>query len=240
MSFLKAEWRKLAFANYEVAPSVLEKYIPPGTELDLWEGKCFVSLIGFIFLDTKILGIKVPFHGTVEEVNLRFYVRRFENNTWKRGAVFIKEIVSKPVLTFVANTIYKEHYETMPMKYKWEENNTNRSVAYYWRKNKIWQSFKITAALEKTIIEKNSETEFITEHYWGYAKVNDSVTNEYQVTHPRWKQYKVESFEINVDFELIYGRDFEFLNHIKPLSIMLIEGSKITIEGKKTIKIKAI
>jgi uncharacterized protein YqjF (DUF2071 family) len=240
MSFLKAEWRKLAFANYEVDPSILAEYVPPGTELDLWEGKCFVSLIGFIFLNTKIFGIKVPFHSTVEEVNLRFYVKRFENNTWKRGAVFIKEIVSKPALTFVANTIYKEHYETMPMKYEWKENSLHRSVAYYWKKNKIWQSFKITAALNTSEIKENSETEFITEHYWGYAKVNESVTNEYQVTHPRWKQYTVETSEIKVDFELVYGKDFKFLNNLKPTSIMLIEGSKITIEGKKTIKKKAL
>ena len=236
MSFLKAEWRKLAFANYEVDPSILAEYIPPGTELDLWEGKCFVSLIGFIFLNTKIFGIRVPFHSTVEEVNLRFYVKRFENNTWKRGAVFIKEIVSKPALTFVANTIYKEHYETMPMKYEWEENSVDRSVAYYWKKNKIWQSFKITATLNTSEIKENSETEFITEHYWGYAKVNESVTNEYQVTHPRWKQYIVESSEIKVDFEMVYGKNFKFLNTLKPTSIMLIEGSKITIEGKKTLK----
>jgi uncharacterized protein YqjF (DUF2071 family) len=240
MSFLKAEWRKLAFANYEVDPSILAEYVPPGTELDLWEGKCFVSLIGFIFLNTKIFGIKVPFHSTVEEVNLRFYVKRFENNMWKRGAVFIKEIVSKPALTFVANTIYKEHYETMPMKYEWKENSLHRSVAYYWKKNKIWQSFKITAALNTSEIKENSETEFITEHYWGYAKVNESVTNEYQVTHPRWKQYTVETSEIKVDFELVYGKDFKFLNNLKPTSIMLIEGSKITIEGKKTIKKKAL
>ena len=240
MSFLKAEWRKLAFANYEVDPSILAEYIPPGTELDLWEGKCFVSLIGFIFLNTKIFGIKVPFHSTVEEVNLRFYVKRFENNTWKRGAVFIKEIVSKPALTFVANTIYKEHYETMPMNYEWEENSVNRSVAYYWKKNKIWQSFKITAALNTSEIKENSETEFITEHYWGYAKVNESVTNEYQVTHPRWKQYIVESSEIKVDFEMVYGKNFKFLNTLKPTSIMLIEGSKITIEGKKTLKKEAL
>ena len=240
MSFLKAEWRKLAFANYEVDPSILAEYVPPGTELDLWEGKCFVSLIGFIFLNTKIFGIRVPFHSIVEEVNLRFYVKRFENKTWKRGAVFIKEIVSKPALTFVANTIYKEHYETMPMKYEWEENSVNRSVAYYWKKNKIWQSFKITAALNTSEIKENSETEFITEHYWGYAKVNESVTNEYQVTHPRWKQYTVESSEIKVDFDLVYGKDFKFLNNLKPTSIMLIEGSKITIEGKKTIKKEAL
>jgi hypothetical protein len=182
------------------------------------------------------LGIKVPFHINFEEVNLRFYVKRFENNTWKRGAVFIKEIVSKPALTFVANTLYNEHYQTLPMRHHWEENSINRVVAYQWKKNKIWQSFKVCAALTAIEIEKNSETEFITEHYWGYAKVNNNVSNEYEVTHPRWKEYKVESSEIKVDFGMVYGADFEFLNHLVPTSIMLAEGSEITVEGKKTIK----
>jgi uncharacterized protein YqjF (DUF2071 family) len=236
MSFLNAEWRKLSFANYEVNPSFLSKYVPPGTELDLWEGKCFVSLIGFMFLNTKILGIKVPFHINFEEVNLRFYVKRFENNTWKRGAVFIKEIVSKPALTLVANTLYNEHYQTLPMRHYWEENIENRVVEYQWKKNKTWQSFKVCAALEATEIEKNSETEFITEHYWGYAKVNNNVSNEYGVTHPRWKEYKIKSSEIRVNFGMVYGDDFEFLNHLAPTSVMLAEGSEITVEGKKKIK----
>lgn len=236
MSFLNAEWRKLSIANYIINPSILSKYVPAGTELDLWEGKCFVSLIGFMFVDTRILGVKIPFHINFEEVNLRFYVKRFENNTWKRGVVFIKEIVPKPALTFVANTLYKEHYETLPMRHKWEETSENRVVEYQWKKDKVWQSFKIVADLKASEIIKNSETEFITEHYWGYAKVNKSVTNEYGVTHPKWKQYKVKSYEIKVDFSVVYGKDFEFLNRIKPESVMLSEGSVITVEGKNTIK----
>src|SRR5690606_13167454 len=130
MSFLKAEWRKLAIANYVINPAVLAKYIPPGTELDLWNGNCYVSLVGFMFKNTKLLGLKIPFHINFEEVNLRFYVKRFENGTWKRGVVFIKEIVPKPALAFIANSIYKEHYETMPMLHKWEENDTERIVTY--------------------------------------------------------------------------------------------------------------
>jgi hypothetical protein len=189
-----------------------------------------------MFLNTKILGIKVPFHINFEEVNLRFYVKRFENNTWKRGAVFIKEIVSKPALTFVANTLYNEHYQTLPMRHHWEENYNNRVVEYQWKKNKAWQSFKVCASLTATEIEKESETEFITEHYWGYAKVNSNVSNEYEVTHPRWKEYKVESSEIKVDFGVVYGKSFEFLNDLKPTSIMLAEGSEITVEGKNRIR----
>ena len=235
MSFINAEWRKLAIANYVIDPEILRKYVPAGTEIDLWKDKCYVSLIGFMFLNTKLLGIKIPFHTNFEEVNLRFYVKRWENNTWKRGVVFIKEIVPKPALTFIANTIYKEHYETLPMMHNWEENNLNRTVSYLWKKNKIWHSFMVQATLDSSEIKSYSETEFITEHYWGYAKVTDSKTNEYEVTHPKWKQYLVTHSEIDVDFGAVYGTDFEFMNSMKPISVMLIEGSEITVENKTKI-----
>lgn len=236
MSFLTAEWRKLALANYIIDKELLVQYLPAGTELDLWNGKCYVSLVGFMFINTKLLGLKIPFHTNFEEVNLRFYVKRFDKGEWKRGVVFIKEIVPKPALTFVANTVYNENYETLPMRHSWTSNENERTIQYKWKKFDKWYSIKIEASIEKFEIEPNSETEFITEHYWGYAKVNEQKSNEYEVTHPKWKAYKVNNFEIKVDFGTVYGKEFEFLNTIDPNSVMLAEGSEITVENKKTIK----
>jgi uncharacterized protein len=236
MSFLKAEWRKLAIANYEVDSSLLRNYLPYGTELDLWNGKCYVSLVGFMFVNTRLLNLKIPLHVNFEEVNLRFYVKRLEDQTWKRGVVFIKEIVPRPALTFVANTIYKEHYETLPMRHSWSENATDRVVEYSWRKNAVWQTFRVRASKQASEIQAGSETEFITEHYWGYAKVSDTRTNEYEVTHPRWEAYEVTGYDIDVDFGKVYGQRFSFLNSVQPVSVMLAEGSEITVENKKTIR----
>lgn len=115
MKFLTAEWRKLAIINYEINPEILKPYLPKGTELDFYNGKCLVSLVGFMFLETKLLGISVPFHRNFEEVNLRFYVKKFENNERKRGVVFIKEIVPRKALSFIANTFYNENYCALPM-----------------------------------------------------------------------------------------------------------------------------
>jgi len=236
MSFLNAEWRKLVLANYAVKPKILEKHLPFGTELDLWNGTCYISLVGFMFLNTKILGVKIPFHINFEEVNLRFYVKRKENNKWKRGVVFIKEIVPKYALTFVANNIYKEHYETLPMKHVWEENNDSRFVKYSWKKNNIWYYISVNAELKPSEIIKESEVEFITEHYWGYAQINGKKSNEYEVTHPKWIKYNVIDYDISIDFSETYGSEFEFLNTQKPTSVMLAEGSEITVENKRTIK----
>ena len=238
MSFLRAEWRKLLIANYVVDESVLSKYLPAGTELDLWNGRCYVSLVGFMFVNTRLLGIKIPFHTNFEEVNLRFYVRRYDKGEWKRGVVFVKEIVPKPALTFVANTVYKENYETMPMDHSWSEEGDLRTVEYKWKKNNKWHSMKVEASLEKFQLEANSETEFITEHYWGYARVNDSKTNEYEVTHPKWDAYEVKSHQIDIDFAAVYGNEFAFLNSDEPASVMLAEGSEITVENKTTLRIQ--
>lgn len=235
MSFLTAEWRKLAIANYVVTPELLNKYIPFGTELDLFNGRCYLSLVGFMFLNTKLIGLKIPFHSNFEEVNLRFYVKRFDGKQWKRGVVFIKEIVPKPALTLIANSVYNENYETLPMQHEWIENSKNRIVTYKWKKNQLWNSLKITAAVEPTEIAPNSETEFITEHYWGYAQIDKNSSNEYEVTHPKWEKYDVTDYHINVDFEATYGDEFQFLNQVNPLSVMLAEGSKITVENKNKI-----
>src|SRR5678816_1521291 len=103
--FLTAEWRKLAIANYSVDPNILTPYLPYKTELDLWEGKCYVSLVGFRFINTKLKGFYVPFHRDFEEINLRFYVRHRDGDQWKRGVVFMKEIVPKPALAIVARVV---------------------------------------------------------------------------------------------------------------------------------------
>jgi len=236
MSFLTAEWRKLAIANYAIDQEILRPYLPAGTELDIWNDTCYVSLIGFLFKNTKLLGFSVPFHANFEEVNLRFYVKYTEGDTVKRGVVFIKEIVPKFALSVVANTVYHEHYEAMPMTHRWSETEDEREVEYSWRCKNEWQVFSVKANKALSEILPDSEAEFITGHYWGYTKCNETQTNEYEVKHPKWAQYKVKEFKIAVDFAHTYGSQFDCLNHQQPVSVMLAEGSDISVEGKKGIQ----
>ena len=237
MSCLTAESKNLALINYEIDAEILENYIPKGTEIDTWNNKCYISLVGFMFENVKLLGMKIPFHINFEEVNLRFYVKRFENNKWKRGVVFIKEIVPKPALTLVANTLYKEHYQTLPMKHSTVENKNSKDFVYKWKTKNKWNTILVETEINPIEIEVNSEAEFITEHYFGYTKVNDEKTYEYEVKHPRWKQLKVINHQIDVNFGEVYGNDFEFLIHQNPISVLLAIGSEISVENKKQIKL---
>ncbi len=235
-TFLNAEWRKLVMVNYEIDPSILQPYLPHKTEIDLWQDKCFVSLVGFMFNNTKLLGIKVPFHINFEEVNLRFYVKYLENGLWKRGVVFIKEIVPKPALTFIANKIYKEHYETMPMRHKIENTKEQISVSYSWQCKSDWNTISVSTINTPLAIIDGSKEGFITEHYWGYTKLSATQTSEYEVQHPKWHIYQTLDYAIDVDFRKVYGEKFDFLSTTIPDSVFLAEGSEITVIAAKKYK----
>jgi uncharacterized protein len=235
MSFLTAEWNNLVMINYEIDPKILLKYVPNGTELDFFDNKCYISFIGFMFENVRVLGMKIPFHSDFEEVNLRFYVKRFENGAWKRGAVFISEIVPKAAITLVANSLYHEHYSTLPMKHEILEKENSKSFQYQWKVANNWNKIEIETKKKPIEIEINSEAEFITEHYFGYTKVNEKTTFEYEVRHPRWQQLAVLSNKSEIDFEQVYGQEFAFVKDLKPTSVFLAIGSAISIEGKRKI-----
>ena len=178
MNFLKAEWKNLALFNYEVEAKLLEKYLPAGTEIDIWNNKCYVSLVGFMFKNTKVLGFKVPFHTNFEEVNLRFYVKRFENGEWKRGVVFIKEIVPKKAITFIANTLYQEHYETQKMRHEIIENENTNTFIYQWKNKKEWNTASEANSFLNSFNGKSSTCS--TPNGW-VPNVNDPVLKAKQI-----------------------------------------------------------
>jgi len=228
--FLTAKWQDLIMANYDVDPELLTSRVPAGTVLDLHYGKCFVSLVGFMFVDTRVLGVPVPFHVNFEEVNLRFYVRRETETETRRGVVFIKEIVPRTAIAFVARTLYGEPYE----KWKMRHLRTATDASYSWQKGNCSNSVGVKIAENLGVPPPDSHGEFIIEHYWGYTRRSAIRTDEYKVEHPKWELFSVADAEIKVDFGKTYGSEFAFLSDQKPYSVLFAKGSKIAVyKGKK-------
>lgn len=238
--FLSARWEYLAMFNYAVDPQILQKHVPPGTELDFFDGEALVSIVGFLFNDTKVLGIRWPFHVNFEEANLRYYVKRFDGTQWKRGVGFVSEIVPKPLVAGMANLLYNEHYSTATMGHQIIEKPDNLFVEYSWKKrNQFRNVMQINAVPELQDIEEGSEAEFIFEHYFGYNQLNSTTTIEYAVNHPRWKVYPVTRFSIDCDIENLYGKEFvPYILNKQPHSVFLSKGSSVTV--KMPLKVNGV
>ena len=106
--FMTGNWEDLIISTFEVEQEILEKYLPNGTELDLYQGRALISMVAFTFSKVKFFGVKVPFHQQFGEINYRFYVKSIINGT--KGVVFIKEYAPKPIIAVIANGIYNEPF----------------------------------------------------------------------------------------------------------------------------------
>ena len=228
-AFLTAEWRYIALLNYEVPPTLLESYVPPGTELDRFNGRVFVSLVGFRFLHTRVLGCPVPFHQHFEEVNLRFYVRRAVKDEVRRGVTFIREIVPRRAIAVVARAVYNEPYLALPMRSEVSADTGPVRVRYAWKSPTGWHHLAVTGTGVPMVPAAESEAAFITEHYWGYTRQRGGQTIEYRVAHPTWRVWSGVRAEIGGDMGALYGTAFEDVFAAPPTSGLLAEGSAVTV-----------
>jgi len=226
-----AEWRDLALLNYEIDPAVLLPRVPRGCELDTWSGRCFVSIVGFRFLRTRVLGIPIPFHRNFDEVNLRFYVRRRACDGWRRGVVFILELVPRRAIAWLARRAYHENYVALPMRHARslaEEPGPCR-VAYQWRQSGSWEGFSLDFSGSPYVPPDDSEETFITEHYWGYAAQPDGGALEVRVEHPRWGVWRADRASLDADLSRLVGAEFAECLSAPPRTAFVAEGSPVVV-----------
>jgi uncharacterized protein len=227
--FLSAEWRHLLMLNYEVDPAYLQKYVPPGTELDSFDGKTYVSLVGFRFCQTKFLGsISIPFHTEFEEINLRFYVRRRESNEIRRGVVFIAEIVPKRAIAYTARWFYGENYVRRSMAHRIYSDESKMQAEYSWRSGNEWGNLKAEATGAASLPTAGDLEQFITEHYWGYSRQPHGGTVEYHVSHVPWKVWNADA-EFTGDTRALYGAEFSHVLTEAPASAFIADGSPVSV-----------
>jgi len=231
--FLTATWQNLAMLNFETDPAAIAALVPAGTELDAWNGQTFLSVVGFRFLDTRVLGAAIPFHRNFDEVNLRFYVRRRAADGWRRGVVFVKELVPRRTIAWLARRLYNENYVAVPMRHVLVlpagTAPSRGRVGYEWHHRRRWQGLRVDFSAEPFLPDDDSLETFITEHYWGYVRQRDGGTVEYQVEHPRWSVWRADSANLDCDVEDLYGRRFAAYLDATPSSAFVAHGSTVTV-----------
>jgi uncharacterized protein YqjF (DUF2071 family) len=242
MIFLTAEWRYLAMLNYRVTPELVRPYVPAGTELDEWRGVTYLSVVGFLFRNTRVLGAPIPFHRHFEEVNLRCYVRREVGGEVRRGVTFLRELVPRRAIAIVARLAYNEPYLAMPMRHRWDTvdqtTGAPREVEYGWRTRRSWSAIMVEPVGVGRALAPGSEEEFITEHYWGYTRQRDGGTIEYKVEHPPWRVWQVRNAQLDGDVAAIYGAELALALRGAPESAFLADGSQVRVFAPERVREK--
>lgn len=231
--FLTAAWRDLVLLNYEVDPAALAPRVPAGTVLDLWQGRCLASVVAFRFRDTRVAGWRVPFHTHFLEWNLRFYVRRDLPEGPRRGVVFVKEVVPRRLIAWVARAVYHEPYVALPMRSEGAlpvpGAGARGRLAYGLRLGGRWHGLTAEVQGPGAPAAPDSEAFFLTEHYWGYTPQPDGGTLEYEVEHPSWRLWTATSAVLDLDAAALYGPDLARFLAGPPCSAYVADGSPVSV-----------
>lgn len=223
--------------NWKIDPALLAPLVPPGTSLDLFQGEAYISVVGFMFYDTLLMGLPIPFHRDFEEVNLRFYVVRKVGDEIRRGVTFVKELVRKWAITTVARWCYNEPYLTLPMRHSIEGFDSQRPAAKYeWKFNNRWNRVQTSATGSPKPLTPGSLDEFIAEHYYGYGTLKSGDGCEYRVDHPPWNIWPATDFEFDCDVAQIYGEQFAQPLSQPPASAFIADGSEIAVYRPQRMK----
>jgi hypothetical protein len=214
--------------NYAVDPKVLAPFVPAGTELDFHQNETFVSVVGFLFLQTRVLGFPIPLHRNFEEVNLRFYVRYRAAEGWRRGVTFVRELVPRRAIATVARVFYDEPYLAVPMRHSISHGANELALQYEWWREERWETLGMTVAGEALPAASGSHEEFITEHYWGHTR-RPSGTSEYGVEHDRWRLRSAKAWNFDADVTTLYGAPFVETLRAQPVSAFLADGSPVIV-----------
>lgn len=235
-TFLKAEWRDLLLVNYAAPVDLLTRDLPRGVELDLYEGQALVSLVGFRFLRTRLLGrIPVPFHVNFDELNLRFYVlRRMPGGEVRRGVVFVREYVPRLAIALTARLLYQEPYRSARMRHTLRLQPPVMEAAYSVRAAGAWHTLRGRAEGPAVSATEDSEISFIVEHYWGYTRRSPEVTGEYRVVHVPWRVRRASRAGLDGDPGVLYGPEWAPVLSQPPISAFLADGSPVTVMGGAT------
>ena len=234
--FLSTEWRDLLMLNYAIDPALAAPFVPRDTELDLFNGITYVSLVGLRFANTKLFGaIPVPFHVNFDEVNLRIYARRTHGGEIRRGVVFIREIVALPAVTFVARAVFGENYATLPMRHAISLTDAGGSVEYEWKSKRRWLRMRAQTFGSPARASEGSLEQFISEHYWGYTQRRDGSALEYQVSHEPWRVWPAVNAAFEGDGGILNGEGFSRVLARRPDSAFIADGSPVSVFAGKRI-----
>lgn len=223
-SFVKAEWTNLVLLNYAVPDDVLAPYLGD-LEIDRWQGSGYVSVVGLHFGTGRVIGLDpiLPDIRHFTQWNLRAYVRYGGRN----GIVFIKEFVPSPIVSAGVRLLYRENYHAACLRERLDVDSDSRSVAYTLDYGGRRHSMSARSTSPAAAPAPGSLDHFVVERYTGHPAGHRGI--RFHVEHRPWNIYKMASYVLDIDYRVLYGDRWAFLNDRAPDGIAWCDGSPVEV-----------
>lgn len=228
--FLTARWTNLCVITHALDPGVLAAHLPPGMvhdELPDMPGKALVSLVAFDFLETRVRGLRIPGHIDFPEVNLRIYVR--DPETGDRGVSFVRELVPRHAISWVARLVYNEPYAVARMRSSVTGLADRVRVEHRFRFRGTHARILVEASPRKHASAEGSPERLLTQRLWGYGVTRLGRRLRYRVDHPVWELHEQVAASVELDYRKVYGAEWGCLAESAPVSVILAAGSEVSV-----------
>ena len=213
------EWNRAIFLHWKVDLFDLKKFVPKEIEIDLFNGKPWVSLVAFTM--EKIRPRYLPYFSPIsnfDEINIRTYVKSKN----KIGVYFLSIEGGKRFSCKVSKMISELPYRFSKMK-----RTSNQYLSY---NSEYGDEFNIDFSIRKEREDKSNLDKWLTERYALFQDSKTSI-NEFEIHHLEWKIKELEVEKLKV----IYPRFNKLIND-KPDKIQYSDGVQVLAWGKKRIK----
>jgi uncharacterized protein YqjF (DUF2071 family) len=107
-ALLRQRWCNLAFLHWAVDPAAIASLLPPGLEVDTWDGRAYVGIVPFSTRGSRVAFLPpVPGTTSFDEVNVRTYVHRHGRDP---GVFFFSLDASSRLAVWGARATYRLPY----------------------------------------------------------------------------------------------------------------------------------
>jgi len=182
------EWTDILFLHFEVEHAELRSLIPDDLKLDDFNGKYYVSVLGFNMhklKPSKRLAIK--FRADYNEIQIRTYVSK--NN--KRGLYVLNMEVADKISSFVAQILSGMPYNRSLVE-RTENSylNINKHKGYY-----LDVDYDVLDKIDKSPLVK-----WLTEIYRFYIfKANDLKL--FEIHHKEWSLHEINLRHLKINYQ---------------------------------------
>ncbi|HWM86229.1 MAG TPA: DUF2071 domain-containing protein [Kofleriaceae bacterium] len=240
-SLLQGRAEHVSIVTFPIDPVRLRGIVPVGTEVDsLDKETVFLSVVGVRFSESRLLGLPIPFGRCYDQINLRFYVRRWMGDGWRRGVVFVRELVPVSPLLSAGHLLYGDAYERLPVTSRIRPavpaaHRPGRAI-YRWRTgHDEIHRLAVDFGGEPRLPAAGSDEEFLVDRHWGYLAPHVDVTREYRIDHPPWRVFPEAQARLSPGVAALFGDRFSHALDCTPVNVLVAEGSRMEVHRPVTL-----